>query len=304
MLTNKLLICVVGPTAIGKTSLAIAIAKTFSTEVISADSRQFYKEMSIGTATPSKEELEVVKHHFIQNRSIFDDYSVGDFERDALKQLDKLFEIHHILILVGGSGLYIDALIKGLDKFPDFSHEIRQQLNIEFQTNGIENLQKELKEKDPEYYKKVDLQNQYRIIRALEVCRTSGLPYSSFLNSNKEKRNFNTMYIGLTAERETIYDRINKRVDSMIEAGLINEAKKLYQHKGLNALQTVGYKEIFSYFEGNLSKEQAIKEIKKNTRRFAKRQSTWFRKNEAIKWFDYKTKSTKIIKYINNALSK
>ena len=303
-MTNNLLICVVGPTAIGKTTLAIDIAKTFSTEIISADSRQFYKEMSIETAIPSKEELDVVKHHFIQNRSIFEDYSVGDFERDALKLLDKLFKFHHTLVLVGGSGLYIDALIKGLDKFPNVSSEIRQKLNLEFEMNGIENLQKELKEKDPEYYKKVDLQNPHRIIRALEICRTSGLPYSSFLNSNKEKRNFNTIYIGLTAERKTIYCRINKRVDSMIEDGLINEAKKLYQHKDLNALQTVGYKEIFSYFEGNLSKEQAIEEIKKNTRRYAKRQRTWFKKNEAIKWFDYQTKSTKIIKYINNALSK
>lgn len=304
MPVNKLLVCIVGPTAIGKTTLAIDIASCFTTEIISADSRQFYKEMTIGTAVPSKNELESITHHFIQNRSIFDDYSVGDFERDAISLIDSLFKTHQVLVMVGGSGLYLDAVTKGLDKFPRIPPEIRNKLNSEFESSGIEFLQKELQKKDPEYFQKVDTQNQHRLIRALEVCRTTGLPYSSFLNIKKEARNFKTLFIGLTADREIIYNRINQRIDIMITEGLEKEAKIIYQHKYLNALQTVGYRELFSSFEGIFSREEAIEEIKKNTRRFAKRQGTWFRKNKEIIWFDYKTRSTEIIKYINNALSK
>ena len=304
MQNKPLLICVVGPTAIGKTSLAIEIAKHFSSEIISADSRQFYKEMTIGTAVPSADELRIAPHHFIQNLSIFEEYSVGDFERDALSLLDTLFKKNKIVVMVGGSGLYVDAVVKGLNKFPEVATEIRDTLNLEFEATGIESLQKELKEKDPKYFEKVDTQNHHRLIRALEICRETGLPYSSFLNAEKEPRNFNTIYIGLTAEREIIYNRINLRVDMMMEEGLENEAKELFQHKDLNALQTVGYRELFNYFEEKLSKEQAIEEIKKNTRRFAKRQGTWFRKNEGIKWFDYKTNISDVIKYINNAQSK
>jgi len=303
--TNKpLLICVVGPTAIGKTSLAIEIAKYFSTEIISADSRQFYKEMAIGTAVPSLEELAAVKHHFIQNRSIFDEYSVGNFERDAISLLDTLFETQDTVVMVGGSGLYVDAVVKGLDKFPDVPISIIDELKREYESNGIESLQKELLEKDPDYYNKVDLQNQHRVIRALGVCRSQEAPYSSFLNVIKESRNFNTIFIGLTTDREVVYNRINMRVDIMLNEGLENEARELLQHKKLNALQTVGYRELFSYLEGNFTKEFAIEEIKKNTRRFAKRQGTWFRKNEAINWFDYKTNPSEIINYINNAQSK
>jgi len=303
--TNKpLLICVVGPTAIGKTSLAIEIAKFYSTEIISADSRQFYIEMTIGTAVPSTDELNAVPHHFIQNRSIFEEYSVGDFEKDALSLLDILFKKNNVVVMVGGSGLYVDAVVKGLDKFPEVPSEIRETLNSEFESLGIEFLQKELKEKDPEYFQKVDIKNHHRLIRALEICRGTNLPYSSFLNAEKEPRNFNTIFIGLTADREVIYNRINLRVDIMMEEGLENEAKELFQHRELNALQTVGYRELFSYFEGDFSKEIAIEEIKKNTRRFAKRQGTWFRKNEAIEWFDYKTNISEVIQYINNAQSK
>ncbi len=298
MQNNHLLICVVGPTAIGKTTLAIEIAKHFSTEIISADSRQFYKEMSIGTAAPSQEEQNTIKHHFIQDRSIFEAYSVGDFERDALSLLDTLFKKRDIVVMVGGSGLYVDAVVKGLDEFPEVSSEIREKLNTEYKSLGIEFLQKELKEKDPAYFQKADIQNHHRIIRALEICRSTGLPYSSFLNTKKELRKFKSIYIGLAADREIVYNRINLRVDLMMEEGLENEAKELYEHKYLNALQTVGYKELFSYFEGIFSREQAIEEIKKNTRRFAKRQGTWFRKNEAIQWFDYKTNVSKIIRYI------
>ncbi|MCF6308168.1 MAG: tRNA (adenosine(37)-N6)-dimethylallyltransferase MiaA [Flavobacteriaceae bacterium] len=300
MQNKKHLICIVGPTAIGKTALSIKIANHFSTEIISADSRQFYKEMKIGTAVPTTEELAAAPHHFIQNRSIFENYSVGDFEKDAIKLLDILFKKHPIIIMVGGSGLYIDAVVKGLDKFPDVPEEIKKQLIEEFEKKGIESLQKELKEKDPVYYNKVDLQNHHRVIRALGVCRTQELPYSSFLRTENTQRNFETIFIGLTAERKLIYNRINQRIDIMVEEGLIKEAEKLHQHKSLNALQTVGYRELFSYFEGNYSKEQAIEEIKKNTRRFAKRQGTWFRKNDAIKWFDYQTNISEVINFIEN----
>jgi len=300
---NPLLICVVGPTAIGKTTLAIQIAKFFSTEIISADSRQFYKEMSIGTAVPTKEELNTIKHHFIQNRSIFDDYNVGEFERDALLLLGKLFKQNPVIVMVGGSGLYVDAVVKGLDTFPKVSSEIRDQLKSDFESSGIEFLQKELQKNDPEYFKKADIDNHHRVIRALGICRATGLSYSSFLNSEKEPREFETLYIGLTADREIVYDRINRRVDIMMNEGLEIEAKELHQYKSLNAMQTVGYKELFSYFDGVLSKKEAVEEIKKNTRRFAKRQGTWYRKNEAIKWFKIKTSTKEVIEYINNARS-
>lgn len=302
-MTNKpILICVVGPTAIGKTALAIEIAKHFSTEIISADSRQFYKEMKIGTAVPSKEELAAAPHHFIQNRSIFEEYSVGDYEEEAIKLLESLFKIHPIIVMVGGSGLYVDAVVKGLNKFPDIPNNIREQLNNEFKSLGLISLQKELKEKDPEYYHKVDINNPHRIIRALEVCRVSNRSYSSFLNIEKVPRDFNAIYIGLQAEREIVYERINKRVDIMFAEGLEEEAKKLYFHKDLNALQTVGYKEIFEYLDGTYSKDTAIAEIKKNTRRFAKRQGTWFNKNKEITWFNFPINTKDVFNYIHNAL--
>ncbi len=297
-LQKPLLICIVGPTAIGKTSLAIKVAKAFTAEIISADSRQFFKEMSIGTAVPSAEELAAAPHHFIQDKSIFEPYSVGDFEKEALRKLDELFKKNPIVVMVGGSGLYVDAVIKGLDEFPVVPIEIRTQLNTEFELNGIEPLQKELAEVDPEYFKKVDIHNAHRIIRALEIYRGSGKPYSSFLKKDTSTRYFEALYVGLTAEREVIYDRINLRVDKMISEGLIEEAKGLFLHKNLNALQTVGYRELFQYLDGSISKEKAIEEIKKNTRRFAKRQITWFGKNETIRWFDYLTNVSEIIAYI------
>lgn len=297
-LKKPLLICVVGPTAIGKTSLAIKLAQAFSTEIISADSRQFFKEMNIGTAVPSAEEMSAVPHHFIQNKSIIEDYSVGDFEREAIALLNHLFGKHEIVIMVGGSGLYVDAVVKGLDIFPEVPSEIREQLNSELQIKGIETLQNELKKVDPAYFEKVDIHNPHRLVRALEICRATGKPYSSFLKKESANRNFETVFIGLTSEREIIYNRINLRVDHMIEGGLIVEAKSLFPHKEKNALQTVGYRELFEYFEGNISKEEAISEIKKNTRRFAKRQNTWFKKNEAINWFDYETDASEIIAFI------
>tara|TARA_B100001059_G_scaffold95910_1_gene95155 strand:+ start:8277 stop:9191 length:915 start_codon:yes stop_codon:yes gene_type:complete len=295
---KPLLICIVGPTAIGKTALSIKVAEHFSCDIISADSRQFYKEMTIGTAVPNKEELETVKHHFIQDRSILNPYSVGDFEKDAIKKLDDLFKKNHTAVMVGGSGLYIEAVVKGLDEFPVVPQYIREVLNRDFQEKGIEYLQNELQEKDAEYFNKVDLNNHHRIIRALEICRSQNKTYSSFLNSKPKLRAFKTIYIGLEAPREVVYDRINRRVDQMITDGLIEEAKNLFIHKNKNALQTVGYKEVFDFMEGIVTKEEAILNIKKNTRRFAKRQGTWFRKNKNINWFNYKTSTLEIFNYI------
>lgn len=295
---NKNLIVIVGPTAIGKTNLSILIAKYFNCEIVSADSRQFYKEMYIGTATPSKDELKQAKHHFIQHKSIKEEYSVGDFEKDALTKLTELFKHNDYAILIGGSGLYINAVTNGLDHFPETNIEIRKKLQEEYTNKGIESLQQQLKVLDPEYYKTVDLCNTHRIMRALEVCISSGLPYSSFLTKPKKKRPFRIIKIGITADREVIYERINKRVDLMMEEGLMEEAKNLYSFKALNALNTVGYKEIFKYLDREWDIDFAISEIKKNTRRFAKRQLTWFKKDTEIKWFNYDENTTSIFSYI------
>ncbi len=298
--SKKLLITIVGPTAIGKTALSIHLAQHFNAEIISCDSRQFYKEMTIGTAVPEPEELATATHHFIQNRSVFDGYSVGQFERDALQKLKELFTKKDVVIMVGGSGLYVDAVLKGLDYFPTVAPEIRENLNIQLAENGIVHLQKQLKKMDVETYKTITLDNPHRLIRALEICIGSGLPYSSFKNKSKTPRNFKSIKIGLTADRALIYNRINTRVDNMLERGLEKEAKELYPHKELNALQTVGYRELFSFFDDEITREFAIEEIKKNTRRFAKRQLTWFKKDTATIWFDYKTNSTKIIEMVED----
>ena len=301
MKTNYL-INIVGPTAIGKTSLAIQLANKFNTEIISADSRQFYKEMSVGTAVPSAEELQAAKHHFIQHISIEDNYNVGDFESDAIKKLDELFKNNKIVIMVGGSGLYTKSVLEGLDYFPEVSLEIRQELNLKLEKEGLDSLQQQLHKLDPDYYKIVDLENPHRVIRALEVCISSGKPYSYYLNQPKKKRNFTAISIGLSAEREIIYDRINRRVDLMITEGLMDEAKALFTQRELNALNTVGYKELFSYLEGKDSLEIAVSEIKKNTRRFAKRQLTWFRKDQEINWFDYKTPVEEIQQFLDSKI--
>ncbi|WP_233899013.1 tRNA (adenosine(37)-N6)-dimethylallyltransferase MiaA [Tenacibaculum piscium] len=289
------LITIVGATAIGKTALSIKLAQHFNCSIISCDSRQFFKEMSIGTAVPSSEELEAAPHHFIQNRSIFDNYSVGQFEKDALTKLDELFIENPVQIMVGGSGLYIDAVLKGLDYFPEVDARIREKLTQELEENGIEKLQEQLKELDIETYNSITIDNPHRVMRALEVCIGSGKTYSSFKNKPKAPRNFEVIKIGLTADRQIMYDRINKRVDIMLENGLLEEAKKMQPHKDLTALKTVGYRELFEYFEGNFTKEFAIEEIKKNTRRFAKRQGTWFRRDTEINWFDFQDDIQKII---------
>ncbi|MBE7653511.1 tRNA (adenosine(37)-N6)-dimethylallyltransferase MiaA [Tenacibaculum finnmarkense genomovar finnmarkense] len=289
------LITIVGATAIGKTALSIKLAQHFNCSIVSCDSRQFFKEMSIGTAVPSSEELEAAPHHFIQNRSIFDNYSVGQFEKDALAKLDELFTENPVQIMVGGSGLYIDAVLKGLDYFPEVDASIREKLTKELEENGIEKLQEQLKELDIETYNTITIDNPHRVMRALEVCIGSGKTYSSFKNKPKAPRNFEVIKIGLTADRQIMYDRINKRVDIMLENGLLEEAKKMQPHKDLTALKTVGYRELFEYFEGNFTKEFAIEEIKKNTRRFAKRQGTWFRRDTQINWFDFQDDIQQII---------
>lgn len=299
---NNYLISVVGPTAIGKTALGIQIAEYFRTEIISADSRQFYKEMSIGTAVPSEAELEKVKHHFIQYKSIKEPYSVGDFERDALEKLDSIFQTKNTVVMVGGSGLYIDSVIKGLDNFPEVENSIREKLNTDFNEFGLEYLQNQLKKLDPEYYKTVDINNRHRIIRALEISIGTGQPYSSFLKNKKTERPFHAITVGITAPREMIYDRINRRVDLMIENGLLTEAEHLYPFKNLNALNTVGYKELFAHFNNEVDLNHAISEIKKNTRRFAKRQMTWFKKDNSIIWFDYDTPISEIVSTIESHL--
>lgn len=297
---DNFLISIVGPTAIGKTSKSIAIANLLNTEIISCDSRQFYKEMKIGTAVPDIEELKAVKHHFIQHISIFDDYSVGDYEREALKLVNTRFKSTNYLCLTGGSGLYQKAVIEGLDYFPDVDKSIREDLNNIHEKKGLEPLQIQLKKLDPDYYKVVDLQNPHRLIRALEICIGTSKPFSGFLNRNQSnKRNFISLKIGLTAEREIIYNRIERRVDLMINSGLVEEAKSLHPYKHLNALNTVGYKELFDYFDNNMSFDKAVQEIKKNTRRYAKRQLTWYRKQDDIKWFDYQTPPDVILEYIH-----
>ncbi len=284
---SKYLICILGPTAIGKTAVSIDLAKYFDTDIISCDSRQFFKEMHIGTAVPSDEELHQVKHHFIQHKSIFDNYSVGDYEKDALARINELFKRKDQLILTGGSGLYQKAVLEGLDHFPQVDKRIRRSLNETYQKQGLKPLQDQLKEKDPDYFEVVDQKNPHRLIRALEICIGTDQPFSSFINKNKQaNRNFEVIKIGLTADRQVIYDRIEKRVDKMFADGLPEEAQSLYAYWDLNALQTVGYKELFNHFDGSILLYNAKAAIKKNTRRYAKRQLTWLRnKDRDINWF-------------------
>jgi tRNA dimethylallyltransferase len=300
----KYLITIIGSTAIGKTSLSIALAQQFQCEIISCDSRQFFKEMRIGTAVPTDLELAAAPHHFIQNKSIFENYSVGDFEKEAIAKLNELFKTNDFAILVGGSGLYVDAILKGFDSFPDIDTSIREKVNENYEQHGISYLQDQLALLDSNYFKKISLenpqtlQNPQRLMRFIEVCIGTGKPYSSFLNQARNNRNFTPIIIGLEAERSVMYDRINQRVDIMINDGLLAEAEQLYPHKELNALQTVGYRELFAHFDGESTLDFAIEEIKKNTRRFSKRQLTWFKRTENTQWFDYLTDRAKIIQHI------
>ena len=278
-MSKNYLIVIGGPTASGKTAVSIKLAKFFKAEIVSADSRQFYQEMQIGTAKPTEEELAEVPHHFVGHLSIEDEYSVGDYERTAIRQLDRLFFRHNIVVLTGGSGLFIKAVCEGLDDFPEVPDKIKEDLEADYKMFGIGFLQNELQEVDPDYYEEVDLNNPRRLLRALSVCRASGSPFSRFRTRNKARRDFTPIYVMLKWDKEELYERINERVDKMMEAGLLEEAKSLHPNKDLNALQAVGYQELFDHLEGNSTLEEAVELIKQNTRRYAKRQFTWFRRD-------------------------
>lgn len=303
MAKNKTLIVIAGPTAIGKTALAITLAQHFITEIISADSRQFFKEMSIGTAKPHADELAAAKHHFIDSHSINTFFSTGDFEKQALGLLDEIFTRHDLAIMVGGSGLYLDAVTKGLDELPDTDMEIRSQLNQLFETEGLEPIKAQLEAADPEYYAKVDQANTQRLIRGLEFFLSTGKKVSSFLTNSKKERSFNIIKIGLNMERPLLYERINHRVDVMLEEGLLEEVKSLKDYRELNALKTVGYTELFDYLDGTITYDIAVDKIKQNTRRFAKRQLTWFRRDTQIHWFS-PDQSAEVINFLEESIKK
>ncbi len=293
---KKHLIVIVGPTAIGKTALSIQLAKHFECEIVSADSRQFFKELAIGTAKPDAEEMEGIPHHFMGHISIQDEYNVGKFETDAIDKLEDVFTKNDFAILVGGSGLYVDAVCKGIDDIPK-DDSIRAQLNKELEENGIESLQEELRLLDPEHYESMNIQNPQRLIRALEVCRASGKTYTSFRKNTIKKRPFEIHKIGLTTERSKMYENINKRVEIMIEKGLLEEVKSVQEFQHLNSLNTVGYKELFGFLNGETSLAEAVELIQKNTRNFAKRQITWFKRDKKIQWFELEEKQN-IIPYL------
>ncbi len=286
---SKTLITISGPTAVGKTKLSIDLAMILNCEIISSDSRQFYKELSIGTAVPTKEELNKVKHHCIQHKSILESYSIKDFEKEALNIITNQFKTYKYVIMVGGSGLYMDAVIYGLDEFPKIDNKVRDNLNEKYKKFGIKYLQKTLKKLDLNYYLQVDKKNPRRLIRALEVCISSNKPYSSYLKRKKRNHLFNIFHIGIKKDRLELYDKINNRVDEMLKKGLLNEVKSLIKFKDLNVLNTIGYKELFLYLENKTTIERSVEEIKKNSRRFAKRQITWLNSKENIFWVDDKT---------------
>ena len=296
MNTIKKLFIILGPTASGKTSLSLQIAKELKTEIISCDSRQFYKELKIGTAPPSSEELKKTKHHFIQHLSIKDNYNTGKYEEDAISKISLLFKKYNNLILVGGSGLYINAICDGLDDIPQTPKKMRDRINDEFLEKGISWLQKKVKKIDIDFYQNSDPNNPQRLKRCLEIHEYTGKKISSFYNKEKIKRNFKIIKIGISTDREILYNKINQRVDQMIKNGLIDEAKELFKYQKLNALNTVGYKELFDFFKKKIDKETAIEEIKKNSRRLAKRQITWFKKDKQINWFNMDQKD-EIIKF-------
>ncbi|WP_276089958.1 tRNA (adenosine(37)-N6)-dimethylallyltransferase MiaA [Pedobacter sp. JY14-1] len=301
MVPGKTLIVVAGPTAIGKTALAIQLAKFFSTEIISADSRQFFREMEIGTAKPSKEELAEVKHYFINSHSISTLFSTGDFEVEALTLIQELFTKKDLLIMVGGSGLYLDAVCKGLDELPQTDLTIRKQLNEQFEREGITHIREQLRIRDPEYFNKTDQSNPQRMIRGLEFFLSTGSRLSSFHTKQVKERPFNIVKIALNTDRNKLYERINTRVDLMMQAGLLEEVRSLQPYQHLNALKTVGYSELFDYLEDKTTLASAVDKIKQNTRRFAKRQLTWFRRDDATKWFEPE-QLPEIIEYIRQSV--
>ncbi|HKI90316.1 MAG TPA: tRNA (adenosine(37)-N6)-dimethylallyltransferase MiaA [Draconibacterium sp.] len=298
----KTLIIISGPTGIGKTETGIALAQHLHTEIISADSRQIFKELTIGTAVPTKSELQSVRHHFIHSHSIHENYNASKFETEVLMLLNERFEQFNEIVMVGGSMLYIEAICKGIDNIPDADPEIRQSLKNQLKKGEIESLRLQLKMLDPEYYYKVDLKNTARIIHALEICLMTGKPFSAFLSNQKKERPFRILKIGLNCDRDELHRRINKRVDKMVEAGLEKEARSVYHLRFLNALNTVGYREWFAFFDGEITREKAIELIKRNSRRYARKQLTWFRKDPEMHWFEPQ-QTTEIIKYIESKIN-
>jgi tRNA dimethylallyltransferase len=298
---NKYLVIIAGPTAIGKTSTGISIAKHFGSPVISADSRQIFKELKIGTAVPSDEQLLAVRHYFVRNISIHDNYNASKYEFEVNQLLSELFEKHSVILLVGGSGLYIDAVCWGIDDLPEIDPEIRKKVQQQFENEGIESLRRDLKLLDPVSYQKVDLRNHKRIQKALEVTLMTGRPYSSFLTAPEKKRNYQIIRIALDMDRTELYNSINQRILSMMENGLENEARSVYPYRNINALNTVGYKELFLYFDGKISRDEAISTIQSNTRKYARKQITWFRKEQSYVWF-HPSEINKIIGYIENQI--
>ena len=296
----KTIISIIGTTGIGKTKLSVEIAKRFSTEIISCDSRQFFREMKIGTAAPSHEELAEVPHHFIGNLSVEDYYSIGQYEKDALQKIEELFQKHDILVLVGGSMMYEKAVIEGLNDLPEANEENQKKLEKIFNEEGIEKLQKMLEDLDSKYYKIVDKDNPRRLFRAIDIIWQTGKTYSENISSQIKKRDFKVIRIGIEAPREIIYERINQRVDKMLEDGLLEEAQSLIQFRNLVPLQTVGYTELFKYFDGIWTLDFAVEEIKKNSRRFAKRQLTWYRKEENINWVNFENSLQESLSLLNN----
>jgi tRNA dimethylallyltransferase len=297
--TPDTLVVVAGPTAVGKTKAAIKLALWFDTEIISADSRQIYKELNIGTAIPSKEDLAAVTHHFIQTHSIFENYNAGRYESEVLETLGFLFKKYNTVILEGGSMLYIDAVCKGIDSMPDANPELRDHLKKRLEDEGLESLRLQLKKVDPDYYHKTDLKNPARIIRALEIYIMTGKPYSSFRTAKPKERSFRIIKTGINTERENLHKLINLRTDRMIQSGLEEEARKFYPFRHLNALNTVGYREFFDFFDGKISREKAIELIKRNTRRYARKQLTWFNRAPDFTWFK-PGQEEEMLKYIKS----
>lgn len=298
-MSTKTLIVIVGPTGSGKTDLSISVAQHYACPIISTDSRQFYRGIPIGTAQPTAQEQALVEHHFIASHSLEDDFNCGAYEVAALKRLEKLFQRHDIVVAVGGSGLYIKALTEGMDNLPEVDASLRSSLAERLKQEGLESLAEQLRELDPAFYEVVDRKNPARVLRALEVCLTTGKPYSSLRTGERHKREFNIVKIGTAMDREVLYDRIDRRVDMMIKEGLEEEARKVYPLRHLNSLQTVGYREMFDYFDGTITRTEAIDLIKRNSRRYAKRQMTWFRRDEEIAWFSPLEKE-KIMQYIDS----
>lgn len=283
---KKYLLVVVGPTAVGKTAVCIRLAKQLNTEVVSADSRQFFKELSIGTAKPTPEEMDGVPHHFVGHMSIHEEMNPGKFEQECLARLDSIFQKHNIAILTGGSGLYIKAVCDGMDEMPETGAEVREKINDAYQKNGLKWLQEKVQKADPDYYQQVDIHNPQRLIRALEVTEASGKPYSQFRKNKKVIRPFEVVKIGIERDRQTLYERINQRMDDMLTQGLLEEAQQFMDFRHINALQTVGYSEIYGFLEGRYDWDECIRLLKRNSRRYAKRQITWFKKDETVKWFE------------------